>query len=471
MSTNINRNLPGDAYDAATNSLSHPSATNAFATMLDLANINNPGNANLLISGGASWSGTGLTFNTTSLVYQIQGVQYSATAQSVTLPVANPTLPRFDAIVVNEAGVVSVISGTPASNPLTPAVGENFVLIQYVLVGAGAAVPTISNEFVYRQGSAPDWLTSSVAGAAPSLSVNFSSTFPVPFEGAQCTLVTAPTYSNNYSLKYVGYTKPSGNILRSTYAFLTFRVNLPVALPARNIIVVLYNNATVIGAILATNWGLNMTSINNWQLVSIPTNAFGNLAITTITSVRFLMTGTTANSFAPGFDRYALDDIKFQSGFGPQINTATIDILKGFNPVASTSKINFIESTGVGLDISFNTLNNRLDFIAYGTGQVEPYYNSPDTGYVLSQGTNSVLLIQQVNLTGNIAVPLNSVSSIEIGSVFKITNIGTGPVNITGAPGVTIFSKSGLTQIESPYGVVTLTKILTDDWLLEGDLI
>lgn len=468
MATNINRNLPGDVYDAATTSLSHPSATNAFATMLDLANINNPGNANLLISGGASWSGTGLTFNTTSLVYQIQGIQYSATAQSITLPVANPTLPRFDAIVVNEAGVVSVISGTPASNPLTPAVDENYVLIQYVLVGAGAAVPTISNEFVYREGSSPDWTTSSTPGAAPTLTANFSSTFPTPFQGTQCTLVNTPTFNGS---KIVQYTKPSGNIPRSTYAFLTFRVFLPAALPARNIYVYLFNGTTLIGAVYASNWGLNMNLAGTWQLVSIPTNAFGNLGITTMSMMRFYMTGNAANTFATGYDRFALDDIKFQSGFGPQINTATIDILENYNTVASTSKINFIESTGVGLDISFNTLNNRLDIITYGTGQVEPYFNSPDTGLAISQGTNSILLIQQVNLTGDILVPLNSISSIEIGSVFKITNIGTGPVNIIGAPGVTIFSKSGLTQIESPYGVVTLTKILTDDWLLEGDLI
>lgn len=468
MATNINRNLPGDVYDAATNSLSHPSATNAFATMLDLANINNPGNANLLISGGASWSGTGMVFNVSALVYQIAGIEFNAVAQNITLSSGDPSNPRFDAIVVNEVGVVSVIVGTPAANPLTPAVDENYVLVQYVLVGAGATTPTITNEFVYREGSSPDWTTGSVSGAAPSLSVNFSSTTPTPFEGTQCTLVTAPNFNGG---KYIQYTKPTGNIARSTYTFLTFRVYLPVALPTRNIYVYLYNGASFIGAVYATNWGLNMNSVGNWQLVSIPTNAFGNLGITTITRVRIFMTGNSLNTFATGFDRYALDDIKFQSGFGPQTNTATVTVLDNYNPVASTSKLNFIESTGVALTFNNDTLNNKIDITFNSTGQIEPYFNSPDTGISLDQTLTNILILQDVNLTGDVLVPNNSVIPIDNGSVFNITNLGVIPITVVAAPGVTIYSRGSLNQIDSPYGVVKITKILTDTWLLEGDLI
>lgn len=468
MSTNINRNLPGDVYNAATNSLSHPSSTNAFATMLDLANINNPGNANLLISGGASWSGTGMVFNVSDLVYQIAGIQLSAVAQNVTLPASNPTLPRFDAIVVDEAGVVSVISGTPASNPLTPAVDENYVLIQYVLVGAGATTPTITNEYVYREGSSPDWTPASVAGAAPALSVNFSSTTPTPFQGSQCTLVTAPTYNGG---KYIQFTKPAGSISRSTFAFLTFRVYLPIALPARNIYVLLYNNTTLIGAVYATNWGLNMNSIGNWQLVSIPTNAFGNLAITTITRARIFMTGNTANTFATGFDRYALDDIKFQSGFGPQTSVATIDVLDGFTPVGSTSKLNFNGANGVSLTSVNNTLSNQIDLTFEATGQIQVYNNGTDTGLILDQATQNTLIVQDVSTTGDIILPSNFTSPIAIGSVFKITNIGSATVYIIAAVGVILNSRSSLNGIDSPHGVVTLTKTATNVWLLEGDLV
>lgn len=461
MGSNINRNLPSNAYNAAVGA-NTPSASNAYATMLDLANINNPGNANLLISGGASWSGTGMLFNVSSLVYQIAGTQLSANAQNVTLPASNPTLPRFDAIVVNEAGVVSVISGTPATNPLTPAVDENYVLIQYVLVGAGSPTPSIVNQFVYRQGSSPDWLTSSFPGTAPSLSVNFTSTFPTPIEGAECTLVTTPTFNGN---KIVQYTKPSGNIPRSTYAFLTFRVFLPVALPARNIYVYLFNGTTLIGAVYASNWGLNMTVAGTWQLVSIPTNAFGNLGITTMSMMRFYMTGNAANTFSTGYDRFALDDIKFQSGFGPQLNVATVDLSENGTVIGSTSKLNFVTGNGSTWSIVNDPLNNRINIQNNPTNAyVEPELNLAGRALLDTDG-GKFLMIDSVNPEG-IVVPRNNVTPIPIGAVIKISQQGIGVVSISGMVGVSLFSASGLV-FPAQYAVATLTKTNTDEWYIE----
>ena len=99
---------------------------------------------NLLISGGASYSGTGLDFDVSPLVYLIAGIQYTTTQTSVTLNVGDPTNPRFDAIVADENEVVSVIQGTPAPIPITPEVGADQILVQYVLVGANATTPTRS---------------------------------------------------------------------------------------------------------------------------------------------------------------------------------------------------------------------------------------------------------------------------------------------------------------------------------------
>jgi|688.fasta_scaffold181146_3 hypothetical protein len=466
MSININRNLPGNAYDAAVGA-NTPSVTNPYATQLDLANINNPGRANLLISGGASWSDTGMVFNVSALVYQIAGIQLSANAQNVTLPASNPTLPRFDAIVVNDIGVVSVISGTPATNPLTPAVDENYVLIQYVLVGAGSTTPTVTNEFVYREGLTPDWNPSSVAGAAPALSVNFSSTTPAPvFQGSQCTLVTAPTYSSG---KYIQYTKPTGNISRTTFAFLTFRVYLPVALPARNIQIFLYNGTTLIGSVLATNWGMNMNSIGNWQLVSIPTNAFGNLAISTMSMVRIFMTGTTANTFATNFDRYALDDVKFQSGFGPQANVATIDLTENANAVGSTSKINFISGAGVDWAIVNDAINNRINVAANSiNAYVTPELNI--AGRILLNIDAGKFLMVDSASPQTMTIQLNSNFPIPTGAVIKVSQQGTGTVTILGVIGVTLY-----TSIPGPlpgqYSVATLTKTDTDTWYIEYSLV
>lgn len=465
MGSTINRNLPGNAFDAAV-SANTPSGSNPYATQLDLANINNPGNANLLISGGASWSGVGMVFNVSALVYQIAGIQLFANAQNVTLPASNPTLSRFDAIVVNNAGVVSVISGTPATNPLTPSVDENYVLIQYVLVGAGSTTPTVTNQFVYREGSAPDWTPSSVAGTAPSLSVNFSSTTPSPFQGSQCTLVTAPTYTGG---KYIQYTKPTGNISRATFAFLTFRVYLPVALPARNIYVLLYNGTTLIGAVYATNWGMNMNSTGNWQLVSIPTNAFGNLAISTITMMRVFMTGNTANTFATNFDRYALDDIKFQSGYGPQANVATIDVTENASAVGSTSKLNFVYGAGSNWSIVNDPLNNRINIQSNVINAfVQPELNTAGRT-LLNADAGKFLMVDSVS-SETMQVPRNNVIAIPIGTVVKITQQGSGTVTMGAMVGVSLLSASGLT-IPGQYSVATLTKTDINTWYIEYSLV
>jgi hypothetical protein len=461
MSTIIYRNLPGNVYDAAVNS-NAPSGTNPFATELDLANINNVGNANLLISGGASWSGTGLVFNTTALTFQISGIVYTANPQTITLPASNPTNPRFDAIVVDEAGTVSIISGTAAANPLTPAINETFVLLQYVLVGAGATVPTVTNEFVYREGSSPDWLPVSVPGTAPLLVANFSSTFPAPFQGSECTLVNAPTYNAG---KYIQYTKSVGTIPRATFAFLSFRVNLPATLAARNIQVSLFNGTTLIGSVQATAWGLNMSSINNWQLVSIPTGAFGNVAITTMTRIRLFLTGTTANTFSTGIDRYAVDDVKFQSGFGPQSNVATIDIEANGTPIGSTAKLSFMPTAGTTWQLTNDLVNNKIEVRANSiNASVFPELVTLGRNLV-STDAGKFLMVDSIN-PETMTVPLGSVVSIPIGSVIKIAQQGFGSVTIAAAVGVIVLC-SGPFIIPGQYRVATLTKTAIDTWYLE----
>lgn len=416
-----------------------------------------------LISGGASWSGTGMLFNVSVLTYTIDGTSYTSSAQNVTLAAGDPSNPRFDAIVVDSAGTVSVITGTPSANPIVPSIPGTQVLVQYVLVAAGATTPTITNEFVYREGSTPDWTPVSVPGAAPTLTSNFLSTTPTPFEGSQCTLVNAPSYTTS---KLIQYTKPSGSISRSAFPFLSFRAQLLAGSANRNILVRLYNGTTLIGTAWASNYGLNLTTTGAWQLVIIPLTVFGNATIINATRVQFLFSGTVT-----GTTQIAFDDIKFQSGYGPQSNIATVEVLENTTNVGSTSKLNFIESTGVGLQITNDPFNSKIDIVAYASGQVEPYFNSPDTGIVLFQPTNSVLLIQDVNLSGDVTIPLNSTVPIEIGSVFKITNTGVIPITIVAAVGVTLYSRGSLNQIDSPFGVVTLTKINTDIWLLEGDLV
>ena len=82
-----------------------------------------------LISGGASWSGTGLVYDVTTLEYYFNVNKITAPTQ-VTLDASDPVNNRLDAIVVDESGVISVITGTAASSPITPPIPENQLLVQ-----------------------------------------------------------------------------------------------------------------------------------------------------------------------------------------------------------------------------------------------------------------------------------------------------------------------------------------------------
>jgi hypothetical protein len=306
-----------------------------------------------LLSGGASWSGTGMLFNVSFLTYTIDGDYYSSVPQNVTLTVGDPSNPRFDAIVVDDTGVVSVITGTPAANPLVPSVSGTQVLVQYVLVGAGQVTPSITNEFVYREGSSPDWTPVAIPGAAPSLTANFSSLTPVPFQGTQCTLVNAPSYTTS---KLIQYTKPSGSIVRSSFPFLAFRAQLLAGSENRNILVRLYNGTTLIGTAWSSNYGLSISTTGVWQLVVIPLTVFGNAGITTVTRVQFLFSGTVV-----GTTQIALDDIKFQSGYGPQSSAATFDIAQNGTVIGDTSRLNFINGTNTTVTVTDDIPNNKID--------------------------------------------------------------------------------------------------------------
>jgi hypothetical protein len=73
--------------------------------------------------------------------------QVAVAAQTVTITAANGTNPRHDLIVVNQAGIVSVVTGTPAavtttSEPVFPAIPSGAVVLAAVYVPSGATAIT-----------------------------------------------------------------------------------------------------------------------------------------------------------------------------------------------------------------------------------------------------------------------------------------------------------------------------------------
>lgn len=89
--------------------------------------------------------------------------------------------------------------------------------------------------------------------------------------------------------------------------------------------------------------------------------------------------------------------------------------------------------------------------------------SSEDSGRILEMNVSSSTLLTVPSYTGSNAVPFVK------GTEIKVLLTNTGPVNITGASGVTLNSRTGF-NITSQWGMATLTKRDVNSWVVTGDL-
>ena len=325
-----------------------------------LSVIGSNSTGNLLLTGGASYSNSGLTFDVSVLTYLIGGIQYTTSATTVTLSTGDTVNPRFDAIVADENEVVSVIEGTPDATPLTPAIGEDQVLVQYVLIGAGATTPNITTQYIYREGSTPDW-TGSFAGGYGT-TADFTYTGITPYQGSECTLATIGRYGSSRGVRWSTGTP----VNREDYLVLSFRVYLPSDLTAAG--VTLFRifawddnlQTNYIGWVNAHQY-MDMSLTGTWQFVSIPTGLFNqNLSANSIGFLNFTLYKPPSTVLSPTED-IALDDIKLQTGYLPPLNSPTIDVLENDVAIGSTSKLNFIDGINTMVVLTEDNVNNKID--------------------------------------------------------------------------------------------------------------
>ncbi len=302
-----------------------------------------------------------MVFDVTTLTYLINGINYSSTATSVTLSNGDPSNPRFDAIVADEFGVVSVISGIPSPNPLTPTIPANQVLVQYVLVDIGATTPPITNEYVYRESQFGDWI-GATSGPAPAPTASWASPTPPTPYGTACLLITSSVYTGT---RYVSLTAPSP-ITRADYASLSLRVYLPQNFTTldgglgRKPAVMVLSGATSLGFRNLDQHGLNLSNVGTWQLVTIPLAFFnGSPSSTTITSIRLFLVESLSTT--PPLVTIAYDDITFQTGFGTLSTAATIDIAENNTVKGSTTKLNFIDGQYTSTTVTNDVPNGKID--------------------------------------------------------------------------------------------------------------
>ena len=365
--TDIKRNLPNNAYNAATTA-NDPSSVNPYATIADLGGTND--GDTLLISGGASYSGTGLTFDVSELVYKIAGIEYTTAATSVTLAAADPTFGRFDAIVASidatDNPIVEIVQGTPAADPITPALEADQVLVQYVFVGAGATTPDITTEYIYRNDGVTDWTGAFFGGFGTT--ANFTSTFPSPYQGAACCLSTFGRYG---VLRGTRFTAPTP-VDRFDYSILSLQLYLVDDLAANDVTLFYVSGYSAdpasggvyLGVIPLQNF-INFSQVGQWQLINVPTGLWTqNLG--TATEIGFVnftiykLQDPASSVINPTLD-VAFDEIKLQTGNPSNPPATTIDILEENVLVNSTSKLNFNDGLNTEVTVFDDVLNNKVD--------------------------------------------------------------------------------------------------------------
>ena len=425
---------------------------------------------NQLISGGASYSGTGLDFDVSPLVYLIAGIQYTTTQTSVTLNVGDPTNPRFDAIVADENEVVSVVQGTPAATPITPAIGDDQILVQYVLVGANATTPTITTEYIYREDQSSDW-QGSVNGflsCSPNFlnSANFVSTTPTPVAGSACCLSIGARYGISQA-RGTRFAAPVP-VNRADYTVLSFYINFPspgYTQQGKTLLrAMLFGTSTFtdyLGYIDVGNY-CDLSTTDTWQLVTIPTAQFyQNSGVTTIGSIAFT---TFPNICNPPEVEFALDEIKLQTGFGPSTNIATIDVLENDTLVAPTAKLNFEDTPTINQRVTNDPLTNTV------TVENDVAVNVINTLYVNKGGDDAVASLQPNNqatpfLTIGAAIALSSPGNTIIVSPGEYPEEG---LDITGLSLVSTGGWENTTIGPIPSAATTTVITVGDQGYLQG---
>lgn len=311
-----------------------------------------------MISGGAVWSGTGLVYDVASLSYFFNGNKTAGPVQ-VTLTASDPTNSRLDAIVVDELGNISVITGDASSSPVEPPIPEEQLQVQFILVEAGSTVPTITSENIYLDDPTSDWTFSTYTTGAATGSIDFAGTNS-PKQGINDIEASTDARLGARFVRSTSFDAFQYTMLQVWVRFTGTAVATNKALNVR-----FENSAgSLVGSTVKLfSYGLSRSILNTWQLVVVPITSFGALPAT-VKGLKVIMAGGTVGQVR----QWDLDYMVLTNGSVPFANVPTIAFFKNGTGIASQSGLNLIEGTGVTIDAVNNPTNNRVDYTINASG-------------------------------------------------------------------------------------------------------
>lgn len=304
--------------------------------------------ANQTTSGCGVQYTSGLSFTVGACNYTIAGVSYSSPLTNLTLTTADPSNPRIDALVVDNAaapaGEAVVVTGTPAASPATPSIDPSTQLaLAYVLVNAGASTPAnITVNTIYDEDT--EWTCTA------SAHFNCASTNN-PYHGSKDIEATAAVLNNNVTL----VDPAAGTVDLATQNSLLFYIRSKSKFPtgtsgstaARFINIFWKNGSTVKGTVVTLRdgaFGFSSSNTTSYQQISIPASAFGIFGIP-VTTLELQVSGPSGSS-SIGF---YVDWISLQSGVAPVPSSTTLMNFKGtWNSSATYNANDTVVSGGIG---------------------------------------------------------------------------------------------------------------------------
>jgi len=400
-----------------------------------------------------------LVFTVSGATYRLccDGVRRTSDLTTVTLSAADPSLPRFDAIMLDSTGVI-VVEGTPATDPVQPQPTDCQIVLDYILVGAGATTPgetvcgTPANVIIYDETGGSEW-----TGSATGATVDFSNTV-TPYHFVKSANIT--TFTNGQSFQF---TKSSSTVSLNSYTSLRFWIKLKTTYAASARISIYWGNSTTFYGSVSTQlgngmYGFDRTNTSSYQEIIIPMSVFMGRG-TDVDILYFLAQGT---GNATGF---YVDYVQLNGGFcpTPTANNGTVTSFSAGNlsPLFTTT----VTTPTTTPRLSF-TQSSTTAYTVYGraSGTGVPTFLALDTTFISSfylkvrglislttTGTSGVATYNQT--TGVLNIPEYSaggggtVSSVGLSMPGFPVTITNSPVTTTG----TLTATAAGAQGDVPY--------------------
>lgn len=289
--------------------------------------------------------------------FNIANTNYNLSAPvSFVLPVADPSLPRQDAIITNTTPTATSLTGTPATSPEVPVVNPTTQLfLTSVLVNAGATTPANIGSLIVRdQGTGGEWSINKTMTTTDNYSIN-------PFHLTISQRITVAANSD-----YVEWQAPSIKS-KLQYSYLIFYIRNNATVPStKNFIVTLRNGALQVAGtgsapLLNYGWTRAINAGVSYSLVAIPMSFFAGAD--PFDRIRLTATGAGAVDMQ-------VDYIQLQNGVIPpgqvtgQIYFNTVADMKayvGTTNVAAVTLGYYAANDGGGATYKYNSISTATD--------------------------------------------------------------------------------------------------------------